>query len=183
MAETCYDNRQFEMKMVLKSMAYLHAYNLSISFGEKKLFDNVSFEVGEHDRIGLIGVNGAGKTTLFRLITGEMEPTSGEAFLSKQARIGYLEQHACADETRSIYDEMLSVFQNVMQVERELNETTCQLELGEGSLNELIDRQQALNERFDRMGGLTYRSRTRAALMGLGFAEKEFGQPCGNLSS
>ena len=93
MAETCYDNRQFEMKMVLKSMAYLHAYNLSISFGEKKLFDNVSFEVGEHDRIGLIGVNGAGKTTLFRLITGEMEPTSGEAFLSKQARIGYLEQH------------------------------------------------------------------------------------------
>ena len=163
-------------------MAYLHAYNLSISFGEKKLFDNVSFEVGEHDRIGLIGVNGAGKTTLFRLITGEMEPTSGEAFLSKQARIGYLEQHACADETRSIYDEMLSVFQNVMQVERELNETTCQLELGEGSLNELIDRQQALNERFDRMGGLTYRSRTRAALMGLGFAEKEFGQPCGNLS-
>ena len=182
MAETCYDNRQFEMKMVLKSMAYLHAYNLSISFGEKKLFDNVSFEVGEHDRIGLIGVNGAGKTTLFRLITGEMEPTSGEAFLSKQARIGYLEQHACADETRSIYDEMLSVFQNVMQVERELNETTCQLELGEGSLNELIDRQQALNERFDRMGGLTYRSRTRAALMGLGFAEKEFGQPCGNLS-
>ena len=77
---------------------------------------------------------------------------------------------------------MLSVFQNVMQVERELNETTCQLELGEGSLNELIDRQQALNERFDRMGGLTYRSRTRAALMGLGFAEKEFGQPCGNLS-
>ena len=182
MAETCYDNRQFEMKMVLKSMAYLHAYNLSISFGEKKLFDNVSFEVGEHDRIGLIGVNGAGKTTLFRLITGEMEPTSGEAFLSKQARIGYLEQHACADETRSIYDEMLSVFQNVMQIERELNETTCQLELGEGSLNELIDRQQALNERFDRMGGLTYRSRTRAALMGLGFAEKEFGQPCGNLS-
>ena len=88
-------------------------------------------------------MNGAGKTTLFRLITGEMEPTSGEAFLSKQARIGYLEQHACADETRSIYDEMLSVFQNVMQVERELNETTCQLELGEGSLNELIDRQQA----------------------------------------
>lgn len=163
-------------------MAYLHAYNLNVSFGDKVLFDGVSFEVGEHDRVGLIGVNGAGKTTLFRLITGELEPTAGEAFVSKQARVGYLEQHACADSARSIYDEMLSVFADVMQVERELSETTRLLEAGEGELNALINRQQDLNDRFERMGGLTYRSRTRAALMGLGFPEKDFDQPCGNLS-
>ncbi len=163
-------------------MAYLHTYNLSVSFGDKKLFDGVSFEVGEHDRIGLIGVNGAGKTTLLRLITGELEPAAGEAFLSKQARVGYLEQHACADAARSIYDEMLSVFADVMQVERELSETTRLLEAEEGDLNALINRQQDLNDRFERMGGLTYRSRTRAALMGLGFPEKDFGQPCGTLS-
>lgn len=163
-------------------MAYLHAYNLNVSFGDKVLFDDVSFEVGEHDRVGLIGVNGAGKTTLFRLITGELEPTAGEAFVSKQARVGYLEQHACADSARSIYDEMLSVFADVMQVERELSETTHLLEAGEGDLNALINRQQDLNDRFERMGGLTYRSRTRAALMGLGFPEKDFDQPCGNLS-
>lgn len=163
-------------------MAYLHAYNLNVSFGDKVLFDGVSFEVGEHDRVGLIGVNGAGKTTLFRLITGELEPTAGEAFVSKQARVGYLEQHACADSARSIYDEMLSVFADVMQVERELSETTHLLEAGEGDLNALINRQQDLNDRFERMGGLTYRSRTRAALMGLGFPEKDFDQPCGNLS-
>lgn len=163
-------------------MAYLHAYNLNVSFGNKVLFDGVSFEVGEHDRVGLIGVNGAGKTTLFRLITGELEPTAGEAFVSKQARVGYLEQHACADSARSIYDEMLSVFADVMQVERELSETTHLLEAGEGDLNALINRQQDLNDRFERMGGLTYRSHTRAALMGLGFPEKDFDQPCGNLS-
>ena len=163
-------------------MAYIHAYNLNVSFGDKVLFDDVSFEVGEHDRVGLIGVNGAGKTTLFRLITGELEPTAGEAFVSKQARVGYLEQHACADSARSIYDEMLSVFADVMQVERELSETTHLLEAGEGDLNALINRQQDLNDRFERMGGLTYRSRTRAALMGLGFPEKDFDQPCGNLS-
>lgn len=163
-------------------MAYLHAYNLNVSFGDKVLFDGVSFEIGEHDRVGLIGVNGAGKTTLFRLITGELEPTAGEAFVSKQARVGYLEQHACADSARSIYDEMLSVFADVMQVERELSETTHLLEAGEGDLNALINRQQDLNDRFERMGGLTYRSRTRAALMGLGFPEKDFDQPCGNLS-
>ena len=163
-------------------MAYLHAYNLNVSFGDRVLFDGVSFEVGEHDRVGLIGVNGAGKTTLFRLITGELEPTAGEAFVSKQARVGYLEQHACADSARSIYDEMLSVFADVMQVERELSETTHLLEAGEGDLNALINRQQDLNDRFERMGGLTYRSRTRAALMGLGFPEKDFDQPCGNLS-
>ena len=97
-------------------MAYLHAYNLNVSSGDKVLFDGVSFEIGEHDRVGLIGVNGAGKTTLFRLITGELEPTAGEAFVSKQARVGYLEQHACADSARSIYDEMLSVFADVMQL-------------------------------------------------------------------
>lgn len=163
-------------------MAYLHAYNLNVSFGDKVLFDGVSFEVGEHDRVGLIGVNGAGKTTLFRLITGELEPTAGEAFVSKQARVGYLEQHACAESARSIYDEMLSVFADVMQVERELSETTHLLEAGEGDLNALINRQQDLNDRFERMGGLTYRSHTRAALMGLGFPEKDFDQPCGNLS-
>lgn len=163
-------------------MAYLHANNLNISFGESVLFDGVSFEVGEHDRIGLIGVNGAGKTTLFRLITGALEPTAGEAFLSKQARVGYLEQHACADAARGVYDEMLSVFADVMQVERELHETTRMLEAGEGGLNALIDRQQALNEQLARMGGLTFRSRTRAALMGLGFPEKAFDQPCGTLS-
>lgn len=163
-------------------MAYLHAYNLNVSFGDKVLFDGVSFEVGEHDRVGLIGVNGAGKTTLFRLITGELEPTAGEAFVSKQARVGYLEQHACAESARSIYDEMLSVFADVMQVERELSETTHLLEAGEGDLNALINRQQDLNDRFERMGGFTYRSHTRAALMGLGFPEKDFNQPCGNLS-
>lgn len=164
-------------------MAYLHTYNLNVSFGDKVLFDGVSFEVGEHDRIGLIGVNGAGKTTLFRLITGELEPTAGEAFVSKQACVGYLEQHACADSARSVYDEMLSVFAGVMRVEQELNETTRLLEEGrEGGLHALIDRQQALQESFERMGGLTCRSRTRAALMGLGFSEADFSQPCGSLS-
>lgn len=163
-------------------MAVLNVYNLEMSFGERVLFSNVSFELGDRDKIGLIGANGVGKTTLFKLITGEEEPSAGEIYISKNVVPGYMEQHVCSDSQRSVYDEMLSVFENVMRVERELEDISHQLECQPENLDKLISRQQLLTEQFDRMGGLTYRSRTRAALMGIGFSESDFEMPCANLS-
>lgn len=163
-------------------MAMLNVYNLEMSFGERVLFSDASFELGDRDKIGLIGANGAGKTTLFKLITGEEEPSVGEIYISKNAVPGYMEQHVCSDSQRSVYDEMLSVFENVMHVEQELEDISHQLERQPENLDELISRQQLLTEQFDRMGGLTYKSRTRAALMGLGFPESDFEMPCANLS-
>ena len=75
-------------------MAVLSAQNLNMSFGDRTLFDGVSFEINTGDRVGLIGANGTGKTTLFRLILGSESPTSGEIHRGKITVVGYMEQHA-----------------------------------------------------------------------------------------
>lgn len=96
-------------------MAVLSVQNLDMEFGERTLFSGVSFEVGERDKIGFIGSNATGKTTLFKLITGELEPSSGGIYPGKNIKIGYLEQHACAGSQKTVYDEMESVFEPLMK--------------------------------------------------------------------
>ena len=101
-------------------MSVVSIQNLKVDFGGKVLFENVSFDVNEGDFVGLIGANGTGKTTLFKVITGELEPTEGGAFVSKQTKVGYLEQHACHGSVRTVLDEALSVFEPLMRLEHEL---------------------------------------------------------------
>ena len=104
-------------------MAVLSVQNLDMEFGERTLFSGVSFEVGERDKIGFIGSNATGKTTLFKLITGELEPSSGGIYPGKNIKIGYLEQHACAGSQKTVYDEMESVFEPLMKKEKRLSNT------------------------------------------------------------
>ena len=155
---------------------------LSMAFGERTLFEDMSFEVEARDKVGLIGRNGVGKTTLFKLICGELEPTSGVIACERGLNIGYMEQHACSNSSRSIYDELESVFAELIKTEHEIEEITSRIERGSGDLSPLISKQTELIERFERDGGLTYKSRTRAALIGLGFREEEFGMPTSALS-
>ncbi|MCR4924665.1 MAG: ATP-binding cassette domain-containing protein, partial [Clostridiales bacterium] len=91
-------------------MAFLNAYNIGISFGERPLFSNASFEIGENERVGIVGANGVGKTSLFKAITGEYSLSQGEMFISKNANIGYMQQHICSDSKRTLYSEVLDVF-------------------------------------------------------------------------
>ena len=84
-------------------MSLLNVSNLEKSFGSDLLFEHVSFEIQNNDRIGLVGVNGSGKTTLFKLLTQEMSSDGGDIFLSKEARIGYMEQHVCRNLTETAY--------------------------------------------------------------------------------
>ncbi|MBR4241912.1 MAG: ABC-F family ATP-binding cassette domain-containing protein [Eubacterium sp.] len=162
-------------------MAVLDVQNLTLSFGEKTLFESVSFDVKEKEKVGLIGCNGAGKTSLFKLITGEYEPTDGNCFISKNAKIGYMEQHTCS-ENKSVYDELISVFGDLIKIEKELEEIRHALEKGIGNQEENIERQDYLTNLFTREGGLTYKSLTRSALIGLGFAESDFDMPTSKLS-
>ena len=162
-------------------MSILDVQNLTLSFGDDTLFEGVSFDVKEREKVGLVGCNGAGKTSLFKLITGEYTADEGGCFVSKNARLGYMEQHTCS-ENRSVYDELVSVFSDLIEAEKELEELSRKLTEGVGSQSESIEKQDRLTEFFTREGGLEYKSRTRAALLGLGFSESDFDMPTSKLS-
>ncbi|MBQ2774318.1 MAG: ABC-F family ATP-binding cassette domain-containing protein [Clostridia bacterium] len=163
-------------------MAVLSVQNLKMEFGERVLFDSVNFEVGEREKIGFIGSNASGKTTLFKLIIGELEPSDGEIFKGKNINIGYLEQHACANSTKTVYDEAESVFESLAEAERRIEELSDMMNSGAGDIDSLIAQQQRLQAEFENGGGLTYKSRTRSMLTGLGFAQEDFSLECSKLS-
>ena len=163
-------------------MPVLSLSKIAMGFGERTLFEDVSFEVESRDKVGLIGRNGVGKTTLFKIICGELEPTAGVVATERGLNVGYMEQHACSAGDRSVYDELESVFDELKRMEHEIEKITVTIEQSTGDLTDLIARQTELIERFERDGGLTYKSRTRSALMGLGFREAEFGMPTSALS-
>lgn len=163
-------------------MPALSVRNLTMTFIERNLFTDVSFDVEERDKVGFIGANGVGKTTLFKILNGEISPVSGTVTFSKNVRPGYMEQHACNNPRADVYHELLSVFDYLSDMETEISALAHQIDNKSGNLDELVERQTMLMEQFERAGGLTYKSRTRSALLGLGFSENDFTMPVGNLS-
>lgn len=162
-------------------MAVLDVQNLTLSFGENTLFSDVSFDIKEHEKVGLIGCNGAGKTSLFKIITGEYTSDSGNCFISKNAKLGYMEQHTCS-ENHTVYGELISVFDDLIGIEKQLEQISADLMEGKGDSKSLIEKQDELTEIFTRDGGLTYKSMTRSALLGLGFGAEDFDLPTSKLS-
>ncbi len=162
-------------------MARLSVHGLSKYFGERALFTDLAFEIGERDRIGLVGDNGCGKTTLLRVLMGEESADGGDVVRAADTRVGYMEQHTCREASRTLWDEVESVFADVMAMERELAEVNAALAQGQPTAA-LLDRQLSLRERFEAAGGLYYKSRVRATLLGLGFPESAFDTPVGVLS-
>lgn len=163
-------------------MTILSVHKLEKNFGERCLFRDITFDVGDRDKLGLVGDNGCGKTTLFRMITGEMPHDAGEVVRTKDTRIGYMEQHACSDASRTLWDEVESVFAPLIAMENELTEINHRLSMAADTDLALIERQHQLQERFEADGGLYYKSRVRSTLIGLGFDEEAFTQPVSTLS-
>ena len=162
-------------------MAVLSAQNLNMTYGDRTLFDGVSFEINSGERVGLIGANGTGKTTLFRLVLGTEKSTSGEIHPGKNIVVGYMEQHACRDSYKTIYDEIMTVFEPLIAMEKRLEQLNKMIDEG-GNINALIDEQLHLTEKFEREGGLTCRSRARSTLVGLGFPADMHTLTCDKLS-
>ena len=160
-------------------MNVLDVQNLTLSFGENTLFSNLSFDVQDKEKVGFVGVNGVGKTSLFKVITGEYTPDSGNCFISKNATLGYMQQHTCSD-NKTIWNELVSVFDDLIQIELELDEINEKLKNDHS--NKLLERQSYLTDEFNLNGGLTYKSMTRSALIGLGFGEEDFDKPTSKLS-
>jgi len=165
-------------------MAILTVHNISLSFGEEKILENISFEIQKGERVGLVGVNGSGKTSLFKTLTGEYTPDTGTVTFSKETSPGYMEQHVCRDFEKTALEEVMTVFAPLLEMEQTLEELTVRLsETPQGpQLESLIDQQTRLNDQFVDGGGLTCRSRARSALLGLGFTQEQTQNPVGVLS-
>ncbi len=162
-------------------MLLLSLNDISMSFADRTLFSGVSLDVYDDDRIGFVGVNGSGKTTLFRLLRGEHTPDEGAVHIAGSCKIGVMEQFACKNSSGTLYDEALTVFSRLEDMELELEEIHDRIDGGDHS-EATINRQTQLSERFERDGGLTYKSRTASALTGLGFSEGDLKLPVSVLS-
>ena len=158
------------------------------SFGAERVFAGVSFQVDEQDRIGLVGPNGAGKSTLLNLLAGREEPDEGTIARNRNLRIGYLTQHTDFHPHNTLREEMLTVFAEVQAWERAINELALQLEATSTGDNnaaheELLQRYDELQTRFEHAGGYTYEHRVSQVLDGLGFTREQQESPIMNLSS
>lgn len=162
-------------------MTLMNAAGLELSFGARNIFGDIDFLVDERDHIGLVGVNGCGKTSLFKVLTGEYPPDTGTVSKSKLARMGYVEQFAI-NSSRTVLEELLTVFDDLKDIDRRLNEINTLLSRNEGDTDALIEEQHRLTEEYNDRGGLTYQSRARSALLGLGFTEQQLTQGVYTLS-
>lgn len=163
-------------------MILINGSNIKKSFGEDILFDGVSFSVDSGDKIGFVGVNGAGKSTLIKTIIGDALSDSGDIFKSKDLKIGYLDQYSVMGSKKSIWDETLTVFDQVMEIEAELDEVRYDIEHKKGDIDALVRKQTALQDRFEKLDGFYYKSKAKATLLGLGFKEDDLSMCVDNLS-
>ena len=159
-------------------MAILRADHLQKSFGARTLFQDVTFELQPNERVGLIGVNGSGKTTLFRILLGKESADAGSVGYAASARVVEVEQRPDLARDIDLYGFTLEAFAPVLETERRLGELALRIETeqDEAERTRLIALQDQLLVRFDRSGGSTFRSRTRSALLGLGFSEDDLGR-------
>jgi ATP-binding cassette subfamily F protein 3 len=163
-------------------MAVLRTEGLEKGFGERVLFSGVSLELFEKDHAALIGNNGCGKTTLLRILAGEEGYDGGTVNLTRGRKCVLLDQSPSWPEGMTLMGSVLTAFQHLSEIEDRLAELHESMIAG-GSVSESDLRRQAeLRERFEEEGGLTYRSRTRAALLGLGFSEAELDQEIATMS-
>ena len=163
-------------------MAILTVNNIKKMFGTDVIIQDITFEVQKGDRIGLVGINGSGKTTLFKVLNGEYTSDEGTFTPARETSIGYMEQHVCRDMEKPAFDEVMTVFAPLLKMEAEIEVLTTKISEMPENLNELIEKQAELNDRFIADGGLTCRNRAKSTLIGLGFAPEQIYAPIGVLS-
>ena len=161
----------------------LSCHNISKAFLENRVLENVGFHIEDYEKAAIVGINGAGKTTLLRILVGEMEPDAGAVTLSRGKTLGYLAQDGAVDTANTIYEEVLSVKQELIDLERRIRECELAMQAKEGSALEALMKQYgSLTHAFETGGGYSYKSEITGVLKGLGFAEEEFGKSVSTLS-
>jgi len=154
----------------------ISAVNLLLEFGDRALFDGISFRVGPHDRIGLVGSNGAGKSTLLRILVGEMAADSGEIAKAKYVSVGYLPQEGMSAAGRTLYSEVESVFAEVIGTQTALDEIhrrMGEIDHESAEFAELLEVYGELQHRLESSDAFRIKTGVEKVLAGLGFSESD----------
>ena len=161
----------------------LTATNISKSFGSNEIIKDANFLVNEHEKVAIVGVNGAGKTTLLKILTGEEHADSGNVILAKDAKLGYLRQINNVDSKLSIIDELYTVIEHILSMEKRMLDLQEQMQhLSGEALEELYSSYTALTHNYELMDGYAAKSKVTGILKGLGFNENEFDRKINTLS-
>lgn len=160
-------------------MIVLSCKNLHKSFGIDVILKDITFNINEGEKLGLIGSNGAGKSTLFKILTSQMDYDNGELFIDKSKKLGYLSQNLALESENSIYDELLSVFSNLLSIEEKLKILEIKMNepydsSKEAYHNKVIGEYTTLSEVYTNNGGYTYKGEISRVLKGLGFTDEDF---------
>lgn len=157
--------------------------NLSKTYVTEKILDDVDLIVEDTDKIGLIGNNGSGKTTLFKILLNEISSDSGEIYMKKNIKIGYLEQQLDIHSEDTLYNECQEIFKDIIAMEKDLRKLEHAISDPDNqNLDRDIEQYGKLQEKFQDLDGYSYPSRIRGALIGLGFTEDDFDRSVNELS-
>ncbi|HQO43043.1 MAG TPA: ABC-F family ATP-binding cassette domain-containing protein [Bacillota bacterium] len=168
-------------------MIILSCKNINKSYGIDVILEDVTFTVQENEKVGIVGVNGSGKSTLLKIIAGDIEMESGEIFIGRNTSIGYMSQDFSFESNSTVYDELLTVFAPLIQMEKDLHSLELRIsglgssadkEIAESLLKSYAD----LQEEYKNSNGFGYKSQIKGVLKGLGFSEEDYGKPVSLLS-
>lgn len=161
----------------------LSCNNIHKSFDNKIILDNCSFNIEEHEKAAIVGINGAGKSTLFKIIIGELPPDNGIVTISKDKTIAYLSQQPDISGNCTIYEEMLDVKKDIINIENNIRSLEQKMNTATGNeLSVLMDNYSHLTHEFELKNGYAYKSEITGVLKGLGFCEDEFDRKIETLS-
>lgn len=161
----------------------LSCNHISKSYGVETVLDDCSFFINDYEKAALVGNNGAGKSTIFKIIMGELSSDSGTVTIGKDKTIGYLAQYQDLSSNHTIYEEVKSVKQNLIDMENKLKEYEKEMSLVSGKdLSSLMETYTNLEHRFQLLNGYSYKSEIEGVIKGLGFTEDDFDKHVGNLS-
>ncbi|MDF2589493.1 MAG: transporter related [Anaerocolumna sp.] len=157
--------------------------NICKSFGTTTILNGISFHINDHEKAAIIGINGAGKSTLFKIIMGELTPDEGEIIFAKGCSVGYLSQHQDLSSDNTIYDEILTVKNDVIELDNSIRNLELEMKNASGSeLDRMLSSYTRLTHEFELKNGYAYKSEVIGVLKGLGFTEEDFTKPVTKLS-
>ncbi len=161
----------------------LNIQNISKSFGGDEILKNVAFHIEDHEKAALVGINGAGKSTLLKIIMGQLDPDAGGAILAKDKEIGYLAQHQDITGDNTIFDELMTVKADLVELNEKIRSSEQRMATLSGeALDQEMQSYARMSEEFERKNGYAYKSEVIGVLKGLGFEEEDFGKYVSTLS-